>query len=113
MLLEHSFSRALELGFDSIVNFGNPGNYVSSGLKSCKRYNVCLEGDFFPTPLLVKELKKHTFDGRKWRFYESSAGEVCGDTEAIEKFDKQFPPKEKMWKPSQEEFYIYSHSSIG
>ncbi|MBE6770385.1 MAG: N-acetyltransferase, partial [Ruminococcaceae bacterium] len=23
-----------------------------------------------------------------------------------------FPPKEKKWMPSQEEFYIYSHSSV-
>ncbi len=29
-----------------------------------------------------------------------------------EEFDKLFPPKEKGWQPSQEEFYIHSHSSI-
>ena len=29
-----------------------------------------------------------------------------------EAFDATFPPKEKAWMPSQEEFYIYSHSSV-
>ena len=27
-------------------------------------------------------------------------------------FDATFPPKEKAWMPSQEEFYIYRHSSV-
>ena len=27
-------------------------------------------------------------------------------------FDAQFSFKEKQWMPSQEEFYIYSHSSV-
>ena len=34
------------------------------------------------------------------------------DTAAVETFDATFPPKEKAWMPSQEEFYIYSHSSV-
>ena len=32
--------------------------------------------------------------------------------DAVEAFDKTFSPKEKKWMPSQEEFYIYSHSSV-
>ena len=27
-------------------------------------------------------------------------------------FDAAFPPKEKRWQPSQEEFFIYSHSTV-
>ena len=34
------------------------------------------------------------------------------DTAAVEGFAATFPPKEKKWMPSQEEFYIYSHSSV-
>ncbi len=113
LLLEHSFAKALELGYDAVVIFGNPGNYVSSGFKSCKKYNVCLEGDVFPTALLVKELKENALDEKKWYFHESNASEPCNDTIAVEEFDSNFPHKEKHWKPSQEEFYIYSHSTIG
>ncbi len=111
-LLEHSFEKAKEMGYDAVVIFGNPANYVGRGFKSCRKYNVCLDGDYFPTPLLVKELKEGTLDGRRWYYHESSASAPCGDVEAVEKFDSTFTPKKKEWKPSQEEFYIYSHSSI-
>lgn len=57
ILMEHSFERASELGYDVIVIFGNPGNYVARGFKSCKKYNVCLEDGTFPSAMLVKELK--------------------------------------------------------
>lgn len=36
-LLEHSFKQASALGYDVIVIFGNPNNYVSRGFKSCKK----------------------------------------------------------------------------
>ncbi len=111
-LLEYSFARAVEMGYDAIVIFGNPDNYVSRGFKSCKKYNVCLEGDVFPTALLVKELRAGVLDGRKWVYYPSVAESLCDDAEAVEKFDALFPPKEKAWQPSQEEFYIHSHSAI-
>lgn len=109
-LLEYSFAKALELGFDAIVIFGNPDNYVSRGFKSCKKYNVCLENDVFPAAMLVKELKAGVLDGRKWHFHESSVYDING-AEA-QKFDELFEYKEKKYQPSQDEFYIYSHSVI-
>ena len=109
-MLEHSFQRAVELGYDVIVIFGNPGNYVSRGFKSCKRYNVCLENDSYPSAMLVKELKTGILDGRKWRFQDSSLYQI--DSAKVQSFDEQFEPKEKMYKPSQEEFYIHSNSVI-
>ncbi len=94
-LLEYTFVKAIELGYDIVVNFGNPDNYVARGYKSCKKYNVCFEGDFFPAALLVKELKEGTLDGRKWFYYPSNVDEPCNDEQAVEVFDKLFPPKEK------------------
>ena len=41
MLMEHSFEKATELGYDIIVIFGSPSNYVSRGFKSCKKFNIC------------------------------------------------------------------------
>ncbi|MBQ8724559.1 MAG: N-acetyltransferase [Oscillospiraceae bacterium] len=111
-LLEHTFAKAIELGYDTVVNFGNPDNYVARGYKSCKKYNVCFEGDVFPAALLVKELKEGVFDGRKWFYHPNNADAPCDDEEAVAEFDKLFPPKEKAWQPSQEEFYIHSHSVI-
>lgn len=111
-LLEYTFARAAELGYDVVINFGNPDNYVARGYKSCLKYNVCFEGDFFPAALLVKELKEGALDGRKWFYYPSNVDKPCDDEEAVAEFDKLFTPKEKGWQPSQEEFFIHSHSVI-
>lgn len=109
-MLEASFEKAIEMGYEAIVIFGHPGNYVSRGFKSCKKYNICLENNVYPTAMLVKELKEGFFDGRKWCFHESSACEI--DDEEARKFDELFSYKEKKYQTSQEEFYIYSHSAI-
>ena len=112
ILLEHTFRIACEMGYDTVINFGNPDNYVARGYKSCKKYNICLEGDIFPAALLVKELRDNVFDGRKWYYHQNDADKPCEDEKAVEEFDRLFPPKIKNWQPSQEEFYIHSHSAI-
>ena len=112
-LIGHSFEAARRLGYDVNINFGNPGNYVGSGFVSCKKKNVsfAVEGNY-PTALLVCELIPDALKGEKWMYIPSTAADCCEDTAAVEKFDAGFPPKEKKWMPSQEEFYIYSHSSV-
>lgn len=110
-LLEHSFGKAVQLGYEAIVILGNPGNYVGRGFKSCQKYHVCMEDGSYPAAMLVKELVEGAFaDGRKWVYHGSPAYEFDGA--AAEEFDKQFEPMEKEYRPSQEEFYIYSHSFI-
>ncbi len=111
-IMERSFEIARDMGYEAIVIFGNPDNYVARGFKSCIKYEVCLEGDIFPAPLLVKELKEGFFDGRKYCYCGSTAEECCSDLDAVAEFDAGFPPKEKAWQPSQEEFFIHSHSVI-
>ena len=112
-LIEHSFEAARGMGYDVNINFGNPGNYVGRGFVSCKKKNVCFgTAGNFPTALLVCELVPGALDGRQWMFIPSTADSCCEDTAAAEAFDATFPPKEKKWMPSQEEFYIYSHSSV-
>ena len=113
VLIEHSFAAARKMGYDVNVNFGNPGNYMSRGFVSCKRKNVCAFGwGNYPTALLVAELVPGALDGTPWMFIPSTAADCCEDAAAVEAFDAFFPPKEKAWAPSQEEFYIYSHSSV-
>lgn len=109
-LIEHSFQQATSLGYDVIVIFGNPGNYVSRGFKSCKKYNVCLENETYPAAMMVKELKPGVLDGRKWVYHQSPAFEI--DEQEAERFDEKFEKLEKKHQPSQEEFYIHSHSTI-
>ena len=113
LLIEHSFEAARKMGYDVNIIFGNPGNYVSRGFVSCKRKNVSfvVPGNF-PTALLVAELVPGALDGRNWMYIPSTAADCCENTAAVEEFDATFPPQEKAWMPSQEEFYIYSHSSV-
>ena len=54
-LMEHSFQKARELGYDAIVIFGNPENYIPLGFKSCRKYNISIEGGLFPTALLDRK----------------------------------------------------------
>ena len=113
LLIEHSFNRAREMGYDTVIVFGNPGNYVSRGFVSCKKKNVCyIEYGNFPTPLLVCELTEGVLEGMEWMYVSSDADACCQDIAAVEAFDATFPEKEKKWMPSQEEFYIYSRSSV-
>lgn len=113
MLIEHSFEAARKMGYDVNINFGNPGNYVGSGFVSCKKKNVSFfaQGNY-PAALLVCELVPGVLDGKAWMYIPSAAADCCEDSAAAEAFDRTFPPKEKAWAPSQEEFYIYSHSSV-
>lgn len=108
MLIEHSFEKALALGYDTIVIFGAPGNYVGRGFKSCSKYNVCIEDGSYPTAMMVKELKPDTLDGRKRFYYDSPVMQI--DEEEAQRFDDKLEPMEKKHQPSQEEFYILSHS---
>ena len=113
LLIEHSFDAARKLGYDVNINFGNPGNYVSRGFVSCKKKNVSfVRPGNFPTALLVCELIPGVLAGKNWMYIPSTAADCCDDTAAVEAFDATFPAKEKAWAPSQEEFYIYSHSSV-
>ncbi len=110
MLIEYSFDKAIALGYDIIVIFGNPGNYVSRGFKSCKKYNICLENGTFPAAMMVKELRPEALDGRKWVYYDSPVMKI--DEQEAELFDESLVKMEKKFQPSQEEFYIHSHSII-
>ncbi len=111
-LMSRTFALAKDMGYDTVVIFGNPSNYVASGFKSSRKYNVCLDGGVFPCALLVCELVPGALDGRRWFYHPSTAENACEDAAAVEAFDSLFPPKEKKWQPSQEEFYIHSHSAV-
>ena len=113
ILIEHSFEAARKMGYDVNINFGNPGNYVSRGFVSCKKKDVSyVRFGNYPTALLVAELVPGALEDKKWMYIASTAADCCDDEAAVETFDSTFPPKEKKWMPSQEEFYIYRHSSV-
>lgn len=109
-LISHSFEKAIRMNYDAIVIFGNPRNYVSLGFRSCVRYGVAIEGGTYPSAMLVKELRDGALEGEKWIYHESEVYQI--DECAAQKFDGQFPKREKCHRASQEEFDILSHSQI-
>lgn len=109
-LIEYSFLQAEKMGYDVIVIFGSPANYVSRGFKSCKKYNVCVENEKFPAAMMVKEIVPNSLDGRLW-YYQESPVMAIDETEAM-LYDDTLEEMEKKDQPSQEEFYIISHSFI-
>ena len=110
MLMAHSFEQAVALGYDVVVIFGDPGNYASSGFISCRKHNISLENGSYPAAMMVKELAANALDGRKLVYYDSPAMHI--DLQAAEDFDNTLEKMEKKYQPSQEAFYIYSHSMI-
>ena len=109
-LMEYSFKKAKEMGYDFIVIYGAPSNYVSSGFKSSKKYNILFKNKIYPSAMLAKELKENVLDGRKWSYIESEVMKF--DEEKAEEFDKLFEKMEKKYMPSQEVFYIMSNSKM-
>jgi hypothetical protein len=92
-----------------IVNYSGNAD-VRLGFKSCKKYNVCLENGTYPAAMMVKELKPGALDGRKWVYYDSPVMKI--DEQEAGRFDESLEKMEKKLQPSQEEFYIHSHSII-
>lgn len=110
LLMEYSFEQAIALGYDVIVIFGSPSNYVSRGFQCCKKLQVCVEGGTYPTAMMVKELKPGALGGKKWVYHESPVMQV--DEAEAELFDAALPEMEKKYLPRQEEFAILSQSVI-
>lgn len=109
-LMEYSFNKAEALGYDVIVIFGAPANYVGRGFKSASRYHVCLPDGSYPAAMLVKELKENSLDGRKWIYHESPVMQI--DEKQAKAYDDSLEKMEQKVLPSQEEFYILSHSCL-
>jgi len=109
-LIEHSFGIARKLGHEMIVIFGNPGNYLGLGFKSCRRFNIGLGIDMYPTAMLVKELVERDPGSEKWVYMGSPVYEI--DKAGAGVFDSEFEPLKKEFRPSQEEFFILSNSRI-
>ena len=110
MLIQHSMALAVRLGFDAVVIFGSPSNYVGLGFQSCKRYGVCMPDGVCPAAMLVKELQPGALGGRHWVYRQSPAFDF--DEEAARRFDEALAPMEKKYLPCQEAFAILSQATL-
>lgn len=108
LLIDKTIERLRSTETACVVIWGHPRNYVRHGFKNCKEYWVSILPDKFPTCLLVKELRPGVLGDRFLTYIESEAYAV--DRDAAMEFDSLFPPREKRYRPSQEEFKILSRS---
>lgn len=109
-LIEHSFVKAVEMGYDTVVIFGDPANYVGRGFVSCKRHNIYTADGSQPAAMMVKELQSGVLDGRKWFYRDSPVMQI--DPDEAERYDATLEPMQKRVLPCQEIFYIQSHSML-
>jgi len=101
-LLDYSLEKAEELGCGALCFEGNIKFYGKSGFTFASRYGIRYHGlpegadaSFF----LCKELIPGYLDGITGE-YSTPEGYFVDEREA-EKFDKEFPPKEKLKLPTQ------------
>jgi predicted N-acetyltransferase YhbS len=102
VLLDYSLEKAAALGLGAVMFEGNIDFYGKSGFDYASqfdiRYHDLPEGadsSFF----LCKELKNGYLDGISG-VYQTPQGYYVDDAD-VEKFDKQFPKKEKLKLPGQ------------
>ena len=102
--------RASAMGYEAVVIFGDPNNYVGRGFQSCKKHRVHLEDGTYPAAMLVKELEPGALAGKSWTYRQSPAF-VFDEAEA-RRFDDSLPPMEKKRLPCQEAFEILSSAVL-
>ena len=102
ILLDYSLEKAAALGCPAVCFEGNIAFYGKSGFTFARefglRYHGLPEGEddsFF----LCKELVPGYFDGIKGEYSTPKAYFV--DENAVDEFDKSFPPREKLKLPGQ------------
>ena len=102
ILLDYSLEKATEMGFGAICFEGNIDFYGKSGFTFASDFGIRyhdLPDDADASFFLCKELKKGYLDGITGEYTPPQGYFV--DEDKAEKFDKQFPPKEKLKLPGQ------------
>ena len=110
LMIEHSTGILSRRGIPAVIIFGFPRDYVKHGFVNGCRLNIGTDYGRYHMSLLVKTLGQGIDVHKKWRYIESDVYNVNRDKS--EEFDKEFPHKEKKWTPTQEEFWISSHSWV-
>jgi len=110
-LIERTMDMAAKAGIPGLVILGHPHNYCRHGFKSSRDFHICDGNGEYPFGMLARELADGAFRfERPWKFRCSAAYEV--DPAAAAAFDATFPPKEKLYKPSQELYSIATRAYL-
>jgi predicted N-acetyltransferase YhbS len=102
MLLDYSLEKATEMGFGAVLFEGNIDFYGKSGFDYARNFGIRyhdLPDDADDSFFLCKELIPGYLD-KVTGVYQTPQGYYVSD-EAVEEFDKDFSPKEKLKLPGQ------------
>ena len=93
-LIEHTVTKAKEMGLNAIMIYGNPKYYERFGFKNSREYSITdMEGNYNDA-LMALELYPKSLKNINGKFFEGEAYKV--DKKELEIFDKNFPYKEKL-----------------
>lgn len=106
LLITHAINKAKEMGFCAIVTLGYPYHYEPYGFLGGRNYNISMPDGKYYKGLLVLPLYEDALDGINGYVEFSNVFDVNDDE--VEVFDQSFPPKDKAYKPSQDEYEVAS-----
>ncbi len=109
-LINHTIKLSREMGYKSIIIYGDLEYYKRFGFKESKEYKITNKDKKFPAALLVLELYPNALNGIEGVFDEGKAYEI--DKNEAEEFDKNFIAKEKGYSKSQERFKELSNKYL-
>jgi len=101
-LISHSIKVAKEMEYRAILTLGYPYHYEPYGFVGGKRYNISMPDGKFYKGLLALPLYEGALDDISGYADFSDAFDVT--EEEVDEFDKSFPPKEKKYQASQDEY---------
>ncbi|WP_296869073.1 GNAT family N-acetyltransferase [Thermovirga sp.] len=103
-LITHSIEIevAKEMGYRAILALGYPYHYKPYGFVGGKKYNISMPDGKFYKGLLVLPLYEGALDNISGYVVFSDVFDVT--EEEVEEFDRSFPPKEKKYQASQDEY---------
>ena len=105
-LITHSIEVAKEMGYRAILTLGYPYHYKPYGFVGGKKYNISMPDGKFYKGLLVLPLYEGALDNISGYVVFSDVFDVT--EEEVEEFDRSFPPKEKKYQASQDEYEVAS-----
>lgn len=98
LLINHTLQKAKEMGFKSVIIFGNPDYYRRFGFENAQKYGITTrDGENFD-PFMALELVQDGLKGVKGKFFEFEGIDYVN---GLDDFDKAVPYKEKLVLPGQ------------
>lgn len=105
-LILHSLQAAKELGFPTVLIYGDPRYYSRFGFRCAEKYDICSSDGKYSVALMALPLKPNALNAISGRFEECAAFNMDEDAFAV--YEATFPFKEKKITESQQTFKIIS-----